>query len=321
MNPHRVGMLHGGSLGDFVLSWHLLRSVVRAASARAASVWARRPMADTDPALWGLDELYDAEACGLHGLFAEGNRAPASPVGRLGECDLLINCLPEEDSAFSRNLRAIASGPVVCLDPRPLSGSGEHIVRQWSARLGDAGVGSGAVQPARLLLERGKVEQARARLESMSGAKSGRTVLIHPGSGGRAKCWALANYLELAGRLRSAEITSVFVIGPVEEDLFTEQERGVLSRWPTIRSLSLTELAALSAAADLCVCNDSGFGHLAAASGTRVLSIFGATAPSVWRPLGRRVHVAGRAGHWPTWAEVLECVRTSLGEDRWPQRG
>ena len=48
-----------------------------------------------------------------------------------------------------------------------------------------------------------------------------------------------------------------------------------------------SDLARLVARAELFIGNDSGPGHLAAAVGTRTLSIFGPTDPDLWRPRGR----------------------------------
>ena len=48
-----------------------------------------------------------------------------------------------------------------------------------------------------------------------------------------------------------------------------------------------SDLARLVVRAELFIGNDSGPGHLAAAVGTRTLSIFGPTDPDLWRPRGR----------------------------------
>ena len=136
------------------------------------------------------------------------------------------------------------------------------------------------MSPATLLLPTGAVEDARRRLESLARAGAARIVLIHPGSGGRAKCWPLDNFFRLAAALDGRGTGVVF------------------------------ELTCLCAAADVCLGNDSGFAQLAAAAPDSAgLVIFGATEPAVWRPLGPGVQVLGGAGRWPAFAQVWAQVQ------------
>ena len=52
------------------------------------------------------------------------------------------------------------------------------------------------------------------------------------------------------------------------------------------------ELAAVLRQCDLLVANDGGVGHLAAAAGTRVVSVFGPSNDAAWRPLTSTVVAA-----------------------------
>jgi ADP-heptose:LPS heptosyltransferase len=57
----------------------------------------------------------------------------------------------------------------------------------------------------------------------------------------------------------------------------------------------LYELACWLAAARVYIGNDSGPTHLAAAAGTPVVALFGASDPAVWAPRGPRVEIAAAA--------------------------
>ena len=70
--------------------------------------------------------------------------------------------------------------------------------------------------------------------------------------------------------------------------------------------------AALLAGARLVVANDSGPGHLAAAVGARLVSIFGVTEPEKTRPWGPRVTMVGSASGWPSYDEVIAAVDAAL---------
>lgn len=111
------------------------------------------------------------------------------------------------------------------------------------------------------------------------------TVVIHPGSGGRAKRWPLRAFEEAAAVLASHGLRVRWVVGDAEIDdgLATSAVSGVLLG-PSLDALA-HELA--SAAAYLG--NDSGVSHLAASLGTPSVLVFGPTAPEVWAPASRWV--------------------------------
>jgi len=104
--------------------------------------------------------------------------------------------------------------------------------------------------------------------------------VIHPFSGSPKKNWPLEKFRALARQL----------------------ERVMPVRWcrgredPPLQGAvqidDLYELACWLARARLYVGNDSGITHLAAAVGTPVLALFGATNPEVWGPRGSNVRIA-----------------------------
>ena len=70
--------------------------------------------------------------------------------------------------------------------------------------------------------------------------------------------------------------------------------------------------AAVLAGAQLVVANDSGSGHLAAAVGARLISVFGVTEPERTRPWGINATLIGSSGGWPAYAEVRSAVDVAL---------
>ena len=108
--------------------------------------------------------------------------------------------------------------------------------------------------------------------------------VIHPFSGSARKNWPLEKFRGMAARL----------------------ERVMPVRWcagaedppleGAVRIDGLWELARWLARARLYVGNDSGVTHLAAAVGTPVLALFGASDPRVWSPRGENVRVAWWGG-------------------------
>ncbi len=119
--------------------------------------------------------------------------------------------------------------------------------------------------------------------------------VIHPFSGSARKNWPLSRFRELAKRLA---LPVQWSAGPEE------------ALQDAVRFENLYELACWLASARVYIGNDSGITHLAAAVGTPVVAIFGATDPSVWAPRGKRVRVVSGI----TVDEVLEAARQLRAE-------
>jgi ADP-heptose:LPS heptosyltransferase len=109
-------------------------------------------------------------------------------------------------------------------------------------------------------------------------------MLIHPGAGALWKRWPAARFAEVAARLRAEGREVALIAGPADD----EAVRGVLERitLPVLRDLPPRILGAVLAHGSLYLGNDSGVSHLAAASGTRTVALFGPTDPVMWAPLG-----------------------------------
>jgi heptosyltransferase-2 len=133
-------------------------------------------------------------------------------------------------------------------------------------------------------------------------------VLLSPLAGGhvaaRSKNWPA--FRELEDALHAEGIPTVFAPGPGEE----ANARTLLPRSACFEGLGLDHLVALCARSRLVVANDSGQGHVAAAAGARLVSLFGVTRPERVRPWSPRAEVLGDFGTWPSLAAVrAACLR------------
>jgi ADP-heptose:LPS heptosyltransferase len=112
-----------------------------------------------------------------------------------------------------------------------------------------------------------------------------RLVVLHPGSGGRRKCWPAESFAALAERLEADGFTIAVTLGPADLDLAP-----AFAGLRVIRDQPLRRIAALLAGAAAYLGNDSGMSHLAARLCPTV-ALFGPTNPEVWAPLGPCVRV------------------------------
>ena len=141
-------------------------------------------------------------------------------------------------------------------------------------------------------------KEANARIDALLDyydvAKS-RIVVMAPGTNWQTKEWRREGFAEVVRHFLQKRF-AVTLIGSERERAICDE---VASLAPGAVNLSgettLSELAALIARAALCVSNDSGPMHLAAALGRPVVSVFGPTDP-VWAGPYRRDGAVLRAG-------------------------
>ena len=132
----------------------------------------------------------------------------------------------------------------------------------------------------------GAAEQLLLRL----GRRAGRPlVALEPGARyGPAKCWPPERFGELARGLlaQGCDVVTVGTVAtqPVEALVARGAGPGLLCA--AGRTDDLLALIGLLAKSDLLVTNDTGPMHVAAALGTPVLALFGATDPNVSGPIG-----------------------------------
>ena len=139
----------------------------------------------------------------------------------------------------------------------------------------------------------------------------GRYVALHAG---RGPTWKQGHkdwpyYYNLARHLIGADWDVIQVVGPDDP---------VLDGIPEWRG-TVRQLADMLLGCQLFVGNDSGVGHLAGALGVPTHTIFGATEPDIWHPIGPRVtwscHESGIAAN-VTVAEVWAAVQGKLAAYR-----
>ncbi len=136
-----------------------------------------------------------------------------------------------------------------------------------------------------------------AAAEALPGDGAARIALA-PGAGGARKRWPIERFVALAQDLVARGRTPVFLLGPQEAEwrtrlaaevpgaLFPEEHAAfaaLLRDGP--QPLRAIAVAARCAAG---VANDGGPGHMIAASGAPLLSLFGPTRPEKFRPVAAR---------------------------------
>lgn len=108
-------------------------------------------------------------------------------------------------------------------------------------------------------------------------------IVINPVARWETKLWPEKKFAELADRLISEKNASVVFTGSPDDRAVNDRILGMMKQramnWAG--KTTLRELAALAKRSDLFITTDTGPMHLAAASGAKVVALFGPTAP--WR--------------------------------------
>jgi len=166
----------------------------------------------------------------------------------------------------------------------------------------------------RLCVSPERTEYGNKRIRSL-GFTPDRVTAIHPSSDGSMKSWPMPRPIEL-GRLLAAESARqvLFIMSPSEYAAIAQPLRELEQEHSNVRHLvtqSFAELAQVVANVRLCVANDGGPMHVAAALGVPTVALFGPTDERLYgavSPTARVVrgeHGCGRK-HRP-WRVDCDC--------------
>jgi len=269
-------------------------------------------------------ETGDLDAAGLHAFFERafftpGQAAGPDAIGYIRSFDLIVSWLGED---FRRTAASVGAN-VIDVPARPPIGDGAipvnasrfffHAVPQ---------LGGVAWRPPRVLVTDAEKQQGAAILREHGLDPSAPIVGIHPGSGGRLKCWPPEHFARVVRRLRDDGRQVVIFCGEADAAAVASVERAAGVAVPVLRELPLRPLAAVLSLCRRYVGNDSGVSHLAAAAGADCIVLFGPTDPVAWAPAGENVRVltAGVScrpcgSTSPLCSRKVECL-SSLAPDR-----
>jgi ADP-heptose:LPS heptosyltransferase len=168
-----------------------------------------------------------------------------------------------------------------------------HEIERCVSLLGSLGI-QGAGEKMDIFTSEEEEREAEAILRSLGGEKGRGWAGIHPGAASPRKRWPVESFARL-GDLLSGEGFRIVLLGsPAEEDLLGAIASRMKRPPPRLAPASLGLLAALIRRLCLLVGNDTAPSHIAQATGTRSVVIFGPTHDAVTGPLDREKHAVAR---------------------------
>lgn len=250
----RCLVIRPGAIGDFIVSIPALESLWDG----YLEVWCAGPNV---PLAGFADQACSIISTGLDRMGLPGVDPPPGLVARLRRFDRIVSWYGSNRPEFVEAFQELGL-PANFLRAFPPDGTTIHATDYYNLQVSD-------------LSKRrpGTVPVIRTGTPAPRGS-----IIIHPFSGGAAKCWPLLQFQETAVLL-ARQYTVEWTAGP-EEPL-----EGAT------RFENLLDLARWLAGARIFIGNDSGISHLAAAVGTPVVALFGPTDPAVWAPRGPAVRI------------------------------
>ncbi|MBI5641217.1 MAG: glycosyltransferase family 9 protein, partial [Nitrospirae bacterium] len=282
MHKQKILIYHQGALGDLILSFPALYSLRQHYVGSGIHLVARTDVADIILKNDLADEITSNDRELFAALYADSVQLPDKLRSFLCAFDAAYVFTTNPDSHFLSTIRYCIP---VCHAVRAFPPKGQRmpVAAYQLHQLEAAGI-----TPADMPVI-GAPENTRPSCPELP------LISIHPGSGGKRKCWPWDNYLELIRRLCSDRLYHVQIIfGPAEEDLSAKlwsliPENGFSA--VIIRDKTVAEVASLLKRSSFYIGNDSGITHLAAVLGIPSIAIFGPTDHEVWGPQGGDVTI------------------------------
>lgn len=303
----RALILQPGAIGDCILTLPVVKFMKETLGLGGVDILGHTEYTGILPGRTAVDRVRSIEAIDLHRLFAETkqfhlpDRDPL--INFFEEYSWLVTFLGESGSNFEKNLiftvHCSHSAEVVTLPLKPPENFEGHLADFYIQELVKQSSLHIEAIPSRTdeqLIKANKADAARGRelLKEAGVDLLKKAVVIHPGSGGRSKCWHIDNFAAVAKALAAKNIEVVFLLGPAERERFEEATIKRLSETgKCLTHLTLTEVVGLLSCMNYFLGNDSGITHLAAGLGTATIAIFGPSNAKIYKPVGPKVTVLG----------------------------
>lgn len=277
----RILVIRGGAIGDFILTLPALGLLREAFPEAHLELLGYPHILEVANGRHYADAVRSIESQALAAFFNPKADLDPAWCDYFGSFKQVISYLFDPDGFFEGNLRRAGVRHLLVGSPKITDRN--HAAVQLAEPL----------QHLALFLETPEARlfptaTDRAAAAELLGLRSGKRIAFHPGSGSPGKNWPIEAWGTLSKALLDRGFELLLIAGESDDEPARELRR----RFPQIRpiiNLPLPTVAAVCEAADAFVGHDSGISHLAAATGTPCLLLFGPTDPAIWAPRGAHV--------------------------------
>jgi heptosyltransferase-2 len=283
----RILVIRGGAIGDFILTLPAIRLLRENFPDALIEILGYEHIVALAHRRFYAEAIRSIEYSALAGFFAPGSVLAPELVEYFTSFQQVISYLFDPDGFFEGNVRR--AGVKNFLPAYVKIDDSQHAAQQLARPLEKLAIfledHAAQLHPT---------EEDRAFAREFLGDSPRPIIALHPGSGSPRKNWPLENWTAL-GRWLAAhgEQPRLLLIGGEADHA---QLAALSTAWREAdvllaRHLALPQLAAVLERCRLFIGHDSGISHLAAATGTPCVLLFGPTDPAVWAPANPGVQV------------------------------
>jgi heptosyltransferase-3 len=300
----RVLIIFPGALGDLICLAPTIAAIVRRHRRAELELMARGELAEFAVGRLGLTRAHSIDRREVALLFRESADDDGEQArGFFGPFERIYCFFSADDPRFRRALSEASAPGATTFHPFRPQREG-HVA---AAYLEDV-TGKARLEEIATNFLPSDLEGASRAISEVAEPK--KFIAIFPGSGSPTKNWPIEKFSALADRLNE-DTRAVLILGPAEDSI---EDVLRAAGHIIIKSQPLGTVAAIARMASAFIGNDSGVSHLAAATGTPGVVLFGPSDPVRWRPLGR-VTVLHRE---PIDSIEVAEVLTSIHRRAWP---
>jgi len=296
-------IVNPGALGDCILILPLAEYMIKTLGLSSVDIIGKTDYVDFCPGRTCIRNVRAIDSIQFHRFFVDEKDFSFEEkdplVSAFAGYEWIVSFLGEAETDFEKNLiftiYSTQSAEISILPIFAPNGSGCHIADFYIKKF----IRENEFEPTEYKFNTAgtlinpvntDVQWGRQLLASVGINPDAKTVIIQPGSGGKHKCWHLDNYCKIAADLSDNGYQPLFLLGPAEQERFTDSQKQKLNNaGKMIFSLNIKQVMQLLSASAGYIGNDSGVTHLAGATGTKTIAIFGPTAPNVYKPIGPKV--------------------------------
>jgi ADP-heptose:LPS heptosyltransferase len=273
MRAARILVLRGGAIGDFIVTVPALQALRDRWPDGHIEIIGYPHVARLAEAAGLVNKVRSLDEASVARYFVEDAIVREDDREYFSSFDIVVNYLHDPGGFLNDNLKRFGVKILIAASPMV---AGRHAVDHF-------------IEPLQALAIYEDIAIPMLRFPNVAPKEP--WVAIHPGSGGKQKCWPIQNFIELAGQIRrETEFEPVIITGEAEREYIKSLDDHVQT-FRRIHNLSLVELAGQLTGASCYIGNDGGVTHLAAALGVPTIALFGPSNPDLWSPRGKFVRV------------------------------
>ena len=273
-------VVRGGAIGDFILTLPAISSLRNTFADAHLEVLGYPVVAELAKAGGLIDGFRSIEAGALSRFFARNAKLDPGWVEYFESFNLIISYLYDPDGIFRTNVGCASNAQFIQGLHRPDEKSDAHATAVF-------------LKPLEQLAIFGADPAPCISLKSKETPRPGKWIAVHPGSGSERKNWKVGRWFTLLEWVQTKTDWNILLVGGEAEGARLDELAPAISKQRLRRAerLPLAELAGLLAQCDIFVGHDSGITHLAAATGCKVVAIWGPSRRIIWQPLNANVRV------------------------------